>query len=118
MTKPRSRIFNFNKLKAYIFLSFFLLLLIKCSYDIYDGNKMRDSLKYNTKNIIYAKVIVEKHYFGNSPVSHENSFKYKFFVDNIEYVGACDKASYQPGDSIKIVYVIENPKYNCPVGIY
>ncbi len=118
MTIQSSRIFNWKKLKTNAFLCFFLLLIAKCSYDIYDGNKMRDSLKHNPKITINAIVIDETHNFGNSPVSQEHSFKYKFYVDNIEYKGACDKVSYQPGDSIKIEYVIENPKYNCPVGIY
>ena len=81
---------------------------------MYDGHKMRESLKHKPKKEIAAIVIDEKHSFSRM----ESAYMYKFYINNIEYKGACDNATYNPGDSIKIEYVIENPTYNCPVGIY
>jgi hypothetical protein len=114
MLKQKNKKFSWSNFKNYIILSAFILLLVKCGFDIYDGHKMRESLKYKPKKNIAAIVIDERHSFRRM----ESTYTYKFYVNNIEYRGACNNDTYNPGDSIKIEYVIENPKYNCPLGIY
>lgn len=59
-----------------------------------------------------AIVIEEKYYWGNSPVSNFNTYKYEFLIGDIKFQGVCPNNNYKPGDSIKVLYVIEKPTFN------
>jgi hypothetical protein len=102
----------FDFCKKYWVLIVFLTVLSKCGYDFYGDIKMRSALKSELKNEIEAVVINEKYFWGNSPVSKTNTYKYEFFVKGERYEGICPNENYKPGNNIKIYYVVSNPNYN------
>ncbi len=118
MVKTKNKRIKWSDIKTIIVVSLVILLFTKFAFDIYDGNKMRRSLRTFPKKTITATVIDEKYYWGNNRVTQLNTYKYTFIVDNFEYEGICDNKNYNPGDKIIIDYVIDNPKYNCPSGLY
>lgn len=71
-------------------------------------------LKYKSKSIITAVVIVEKEYLPNSPVAHAFYYKYFFTINGEILKGSTQSHEYKPGDSIKVEYVIQHPEYNEP----
>ena len=95
-----------------------LVILTKCGFDIYLGNKMRSDLKYEFKMTDTAVVISEIHYFPNSPISHDYAYKYSFKINGKEYKGVCSDGTFRPGNKILIDYVVKRPEHNCPHGKY
>ena len=79
---------------------------------MYKGSQMRSWLKNKPKTETIATVIDEKYYWGNSPVSNFNTYKYAFSVGANNFTGTCPNQKYRPGNKIKIEYVTERPEYN------
>jgi hypothetical protein len=104
-----------DKLKSVWVFGLIGIILI---YLIYVGleRQIRTTLlnKYSlrTKGII----IDEKHYWGNSPVSGDFSYYFKFTVDNKVYKGKSWDKGLTVGDSLEIDYVEFYPDFNRPTG--
>ncbi|GAB4001757.1 hypothetical protein GCM10028807_58700 [Spirosoma daeguense] len=103
-----------KKLTIVIGTAFLLWMPADCVYTIYK-NEVRHSALTGKKLRTRAVVINTKNFFGNSPVSHEFSYSYRFEVNSKYYEGDTRDASYHIGDSIEIEYVPSNPSYNQPV---
>jgi len=61
-----------------------------------------------------AVIIDEKNFWGNSPVSHEFSYSYCFFVNENNYTGNSFNSKLSIGDSIQVDYCTFYPKFNRP----
>jgi len=72
--------------------------------------RLKDSSK-----IVKAIIINKRNYLGNSPVSHEYSYSYKFEVNGKVYIGDSRNSKFKPLDTILIKYVLENPSFNEPL---
>ncbi|OLY95462.1 hypothetical protein [Cnuella takakiae] len=105
-------------LKRYI-PGFYLLLVTGLVCVIFfNAYKRRYSIKNSPKKYIKAVVIQERAYSGNSPVSQSFAYKYQFDVAGKKYSGTSYDEKIQPGDSIEVEYVIENPENNAPKDYY
>jgi hypothetical protein len=62
--------------------------------------------------ITKAFVINKKNYFGNSPVSRQFAYSYRFNVRGKTYEGNSRDPSLHIGDTILIEYAPTNPAYN------
>nr|WP_295869429.1 hypothetical protein [uncultured Chitinophaga sp.] len=64
---------------------------------------------------VRAVIIDEKNQTGNSPVSHDFTYSYLFYVEGKSYTGNSFDAKLQVGDSIDIAYVKTWPELNRPI---
>lgn len=62
-----------------------------------------------------AVVIDKKNFYGNSPVTKQFSYSYKFSANGKTYEGNTRDSNFRIGDSLTIKYVPENPEYNEPL---
>ncbi|GAB3794998.1 hypothetical protein GCM10028819_10300 [Spirosoma humi] len=62
-----------------------------------------------------AVVIGKKNYLGNSPVSQQFSYSYRFSVNGNSYEGDTRDPDLQIGDSLIIKYLPNNPEYSEPL---
>ncbi len=102
-----------NKLKSVWVFGLIGIVLI---YLIYIGleRQIRTTLldKYSKKT--KAIIIDEKNYLGNSPVSGDFSYYFKFMVDSKVYRGKSWDKELTTGDSLEIEYVDFYPDFNRP----
>lgn len=93
-----------NKLKTIVTIS---VLFVMLSYVFYKFGKRQLTgylLKHDAQRA-KAVIIDEKNYMGNSPVSHEGSYSYRFYVNGEAYKNDSKDPKLQVGDSIDIEYV-------------
>lgn len=95
-------------------LIMFVAILVFCVKTCVRGMSRNNALEGKTKEI-RAVVIDKRNYFGNSPVSQEFSYSYKFSINNKAYEGNTRDSNLLIGDSITIRYALENPEYNEPL---
>lgn len=62
-----------------------------------------------------AIVIDKKNYFGNSPVSRQFSYSYRFFIKGKTYEGNTKDPDFRVGDSLTVKYVSAKPEYSEPL---
>jgi len=105
------RIILFN---GYVFSALVLLFCIgHIFYAI--GKRVLTSywLQHDTVRV-NAVIIDEKNYAGNSPVSHQGSYSYLFYVNGEAYTNNSHDSKLQVGDSIAIEYAVGRPYFNRP----
>lgn len=95
----------------------FLLILLTFGYIFYTIGKRKLTQYLLQKNAIHTKAIIidEKNNWGNSPVSHEGSYSYLFYVNGKTYKNDSQDSKLQIGDSIDVEYVKDWPSLNRPV---
>ena len=108
MQKIKRNINTIKPLRKYISLIVTLLIIAVAFYPFIKEYARRSSIKNSSERIIKAIVTNEKAYNGNSPVSHNFSYKYKFAVDGKDYFGTSHDEQLKPGDTIKVEFVIDN----------
>lgn len=89
-----------------------------CFYPLIKECNRRQPIKNDDKEYIKAVVTYEKSYKPNNPVSAEYYYQYQFKVNDKVYIGKTMDSKYQPGDSIEIEYVKNDPGKNCPKDYY
>ena len=87
------------------------------AYFIYiiSHNVTKNKALQGAKKQCKAVVIDKKNFFGNSPVSGQFSYSYRFSVSEKTYEGDTRDSNLRVGDSLIIRYVPENPEYNEPL---
>lgn len=103
-----------NKFKAILSALFLLFCIGYLFYTI--GKRVLTSywLRHNPVQV-KAVIIDEKDYWGNSPVSHQSSYAYLFYVNGEAYTNDSHDSKLQVGDSITIEYAKRRPYFNRPV---
>ncbi|OMP79385.1 hypothetical protein BW716_09830 [[Flexibacter] sp. ATCC 35208] len=59
-----------------------------------------------------AVIIDEKNPTGNSPVSHDGSYSYVFYINGEAYTNDSQDSKFQIGDSVDVEYVKSWPFLN------
>jgi hypothetical protein len=93
-----------NKLKNIVTIIIFLVMFGYIFYKVGKKQLTGYLLKQNAQQT-RAVIIDEKNYMGNSPVSHEGSYSYLFYVNGEAYKNDSKDLKLQIGDSIDIEYV-------------
>jgi hypothetical protein len=78
-------------------------------------NVIRNKALQGAKKQCKAVVIDKKNFFGNSPVSGQFSYSYRFSVSGKTYEGDTRESNLRVGDSLIVRYVSEKPEYNEPL---
>lgn len=84
------------------------------------GYFLRTCVRNEARNAALAKdtrqtkavIINRKNYLGNSPVSREFAYSYRFRVNGQEYEGNSLDPHLQVGDTVDVEYAPANPAYN------
>jgi hypothetical protein len=63
---------------------------------------------------IKAVVIDKKNYLGNSPVSHQFAYSYRFQVKGQLFEGNSHDPALRVGDSLVVDYALDAPEHNRP----
>lgn len=93
-----------NKLKSIVTIIAFLVMFGYIFYKVGKRHLTGYLLKHDARQA-RAVIIDEKNYMGNSPVSHEGSYSYLFYVNGEAYKNDSKDPKLQIGDSIDIEYV-------------
>ncbi|MCW3467938.1 hypothetical protein [Chitinophaga nivalis] len=111
---PIRRKFGLIKLKNLISL---LIIFSLFGYMFYTIGKRKITQYLLKRNAVQTKAVIidEKNNWGNSPVSHEGSYSYQFYVDGKIYKGDSKDSKLQINDSVDIEYVKHWPDLSRPV---
>ena len=101
--------FDFN---AWLGIVLLITAVVWFSTDLINGQKFKDTMEHGNNKIAIARVVDEKVYMGNSPVSRQFYYKYEFFVGGVKYYGDSRNTHKQPGDTILIKYNEATPDIN------
>ena len=96
--------------KYYVLSVIFIVILFFPSLFIYRNVKTYCINNYNQE--VKAVLVDERNYFGNSPVLHEYSYSYSFFIEKENYKGNSFNSALSVGDSITIEYCKFFPNFN------
>jgi len=103
-----------KKTITYIRLGILLLSLGYFAYTVF-WNNIKHSKLTTMSPRIEAVIINEKNFFGNSPVSHDFSYSYRFKIDGKVYKGDSMNSKYGIGEVILVRYDQSDPNINEPV---
>lgn len=103
-----------NKVKNIISVIVVIAVVGLLSYKVIVRVLTNHLLKTDAK-YMKAVIIDEKNNYGNSPVSHEGAYSYRFTVDGKIYTNSSLDSRLKVGDSIEIEYVKSFPSLNRPV---
>lgn len=103
-----------KKLKKYYV---FLLIFAVIGIFSYEGIRriVTGYLLENNSKEVKAIIIDERNYLGNSPVSQEYAYSYKFTLDGKDYKGNSFDPQLKINDTIHVKYVTSCPSINKPV---
>ncbi|MBT9395316.1 hypothetical protein KLP40_19270 [Hymenobacter sp. NST-14] len=77
------------------------------------GHRITQAFERKTATI-KAVGIDKKNFFGNSPVSQQFSYSYRFQLQGKWFEGNSRDPALRVGDSILVDYVVDAPEYNRP----
>lgn len=77
------------------------------------GNQITKGLEGSTTTT-KAVVIDKKNYLGNSPVSQQFAYSYRFQVNGQWFEGNSQDPALHVGDSLVVDYALDAPAYNRP----
>ncbi|WP_139255346.1 hypothetical protein [Hymenobacter psychrophilus] len=77
------------------------------------GQRMTQALEGPTATV-KAVVIDKKNFFGNSPVSNQFAYSYRFKAKGQQWEGNSRDPALHVGDSMLVDYALDAPEYNRP----
>lgn len=93
-------------------IALIIAVVVWFSAKLINGQKFKDTMEHGDNKIAIARVVNEKVYMGNSPVSRQFYYKYEFVVSGVKHYGDSKNTHKQPGDTILVKYNERNPDIN------
>ena len=103
-----------KKFRTY-FGGFLIIALIGYWAWIFITRQVKGHLLKNNSKVIKAVIINHRNDMGNSPVSHQYSYSYKFEVNGESYIGDSLDPKFDIGDTILVRYANDYPVFNEPL---
>lgn len=102
-----------NVMRKYGYIILFAGMLV---YILYKIGVRQATIMYLMSDTVAIRAVIidERNFWGNSPVSHEHSNSYIFFVNGQSYTNDSHDSKLLPGDSIDVIYNKRYPFFNRP----
>jgi|GEM_PF-967138 len=83
---------------------YFLFIIIR--------GEIKDALLDNSSKKVEAVIINKKNFYGNSPVSQDFTYSYKFKIDGEVFISDSHDKKLKIGDKVIIEYLPYYPEFN------